>query len=170
MLTVCYKNNYAVCVYKRQGDANLHKVEKPKITSVVMNKEDISEFKKKWDEMPQDSLTPKFIDFNKDITHLKLSKADVPFDYIKNDVNRTFTLNYIFDMGTDNIRDLGLAINYLEYLGYNRCSTEDMKKEFYKYGLSFSVNSGRDRATVSLWAWKRTWKTGCLCLKAFWLV
>lgn len=144
-----YKNNYAVC-YKRQGDANLHKVEKPKITSVVMNKEDISAFKKSWDNLPQPSLTPKFIDFSKDITHLKLSNGIVPFDYIKNDVNRTFSLTYIFDMGTDNIRDLGLAINYLEYLGTDKYSAEDLKKEFYKYGLSFSVNSGRDRATISL--------------------
>ncbi|MES2621809.1 MAG: insulinase family protein [Bacteroidota bacterium] len=144
-----YKNNYAVC-YKRQGDANVHKVEKPQITSVVMNKEDISPFKKDWEAMPQPSLTPKFIDFDKDITHLKLTKGDVPFDYIRNDVNKTFSMNYIFDMGTDNIRELGLAIGYLEYLGTNEYSAEQLKTEFYKLGLSFGVNTGRDRVYVSL--------------------
>lgn len=144
-----YKNNYAVC-YKRQGEATVHKVEKPAITSVVMNKEDMSAYKKSWDEMEQPSITPKFIDFDKDITHLKLAKGDVTFDYIKNEVNRTFNLSYIFDMGTDNIRDLGLAVSYLEYLGTDKYSAEDLKKEFYKLGLSFAVNSGRDRATISL--------------------
>lgn len=144
-----YTNAYAVC-YKRQGDANLHKVEKPKITSVVMNKEDASGFKTKWDAMPQPSLTPRFLDFQKDITHLKLANGTVPFDYIKNDVNQTFGLNYIFDMGTDNVRDIGLAIGYLEYLGTDKYSAEDLKKEFFKLGLKFSVNSSRDRVTVSL--------------------
>lgn len=144
-----YNNNYAVS-YKRQGDADVHKVEKPKITSVVMNKADISEYKKKWEALPQPSLTPKFLDFDKDINHLKLAKAEVPFDYIKNDVNKTFSLNYLYDMGTDNVRELGLAISYLEYLGTNKYSAEDLKKEFYKLGLTFGVNSGRDRVYVSL--------------------
>ena len=144
-----YKNNYAVC-YKRQGEAVVHKVEKPRITSVEMNKESISDYKKTWDEMPQPSLTPKFLDFDKDIAHLKLAKGDVVFDYIKNDINKTFSLNYIYDMGTDNIRDLGLAISYLEYLGTDKYSAEDLKKEFYKLGLTFAVNPGRDRVYVSL--------------------
>lgn len=144
-----YKNNYAAC-YKRQGEASVHKVEKPKITSVEMNKEEISAYKKQWDEMAQPSLTPKFIDFDKDINHSKLAKGDVVFDYIKNDVNKTFSLNYIYDMGTDNIRDLGLAISYLEYLGTDKYSSEDLKKEFYKLGLTFAVNPGRDRVYVSL--------------------
>lgn len=144
-----YKNNYAVC-YKRQGEAMVHKVEKPKITSVVMNKDDVSPFKKAWDAMPQTQLTPKFIDFAKDITHLKLAKGDVTFDYVKNDINKTFSLNYIFDMGTDNVRELGTAIGYLEYLGTDKYTAEQLKTEFYKLGLSFSVNPGRDRVSVSL--------------------
>lgn len=144
-----YRNNYVVS-YKRQGEANVHKVEKPKITSVVMNKDDVSSFKKKFDDMPQPSLTPKFLDFDKDILHLKLGGGEVPFDYIKNDINKTFNLNYIFDMGTDHIRELGLAINYLEYLGTDKYSAEDLKKEFYKLGLTFGVNSGTDRVYVSL--------------------
>ena len=144
-----YKNNYAVC-YKRQGDATVHKVEKPKITAVVMNKEVESDFKKKWDAMPQPSIKPKFIDFDKDITHLKLAKGNVPFDYIRNDVNKTFSLNYIFDMGTDNIRDLGVAVSYLQYLGTDKYSVDQLKIEFYKLGLSFSVNNSRDRISISL--------------------
>lgn len=144
-----YQNNYAVC-YKRQGEAKVHKVEKPKITPVEMNKGDMSAYKKTWDAMPQPEIAPKFIDFDKDITHLHLAKANVAFDYIKNDVNKTFSLNYIFDMGTDNIRDLGLAVNYLEYLGTDKYSAEALKTEFYKLGLSFSVNTGRDRVYVSL--------------------
>lgn len=144
-----YQNNYAVC-YKRLGEAKGYKVEKPKITPVVMNKDAISAFKEKWDAMPQPAIEPHFLDFNRDITHLKLDKGNVPFDYIRNDINKTFSLNYIFDMGTDNIRELGVAVNYLEYLGTDKYSAEQLKTEFYKLGLSFSVNTGRDRVYVSL--------------------
>ncbi len=144
-----YGNNYAVC-YKRLGEANVHKVEKPQITPVVMNKEDVSPFKASWDQMPQPSITPKFLDFNKDIIHLKMDKGGIPVDYIYNDVNQTFSLSYIFDMGTDNIRELGLALSYLEYLGTDKYTAEQLKMEFYKLGLSFEVNSGRDRVYVTL--------------------
>jgi predicted Zn-dependent peptidase len=146
---VMYGNNYAVS-YKRTGEAKVHKVEKPTITSVVMNKEDISSFKKEWDEQPQPSLKPKFIDFDKDIKKGALAKGGVTVDYIKNEVNNTFQMSYIFDMGTDNIRELKLAIDYLEYLGTDKYSAEQLKTEFYKLGLSFGVDASRDRATISL--------------------
>lgn len=144
-----YSNNYAVC-FKELGEAKVHKVEKPQITAVVMNKEDVSDFKKKWDAIPQPSLSPKFIDFNKDILHQKIGRGTIPFDYIKNDVNKTFQLVYIFDMGTDNIRELGLAINFLEYLGTDKYTAEELTSEFYKLGLNFSVSPGRDRVTITL--------------------
>lgn len=143
-----YRNNYAVS-YKRQGDAKVHKVEKPEITSVVMNKEADSKYKQEWDKMDQPSIKPKFIDFQKDITHLSL-EGGIPFDYIRNDLNQLFLVNYIFDMGTDNIRNLGLAISYLEYLGTNKYTAEQLKEEFYKLGVSFNVTPGRDRVFVSL--------------------
>jgi predicted Zn-dependent peptidase len=143
-----YGNNHAVS-YKSLGEAKVHKVEKPKITAVTMNKDVESDFKKKWDMKEELESAPRFLDFSKDITHLKLAD-DVVFDYVKNDVNKTFELNYIFDMGTDNIRQLGLAVQYLEYLGTNKYSAEQLKTEFYKLGLGFSVNTGRDRVYVSL--------------------
>lgn len=142
-----YKDN-AVC-YKKQGDAKTHKVEKPQITSISMVKDRDSDFKKEWDRIEQTKIDPKFIDFNNDITH-KTLKGTIPFDYIKNTVNKTFSLYYIFDMGTDNMRELGLAISYLEYLGTSKYTPEALKMEFYKLGLSFSVSSSRDRVYVNL--------------------
>lgn len=144
-----YKNNYAVS-YKRQGEATVHKVDKPQITDLKMDKESISAFKKSWDSMPQPPIKPRFLDFDKDIQHAQLKNGPLTFDYIKNDENGLFSLNYLFDMGTDNIRELGLAVNYLDYLGTDKHSAGELKTEFYKLGLSFSVNSGRDRVSVSL--------------------
>ena len=143
-----YGKNYAVC-YKRMGEPSLFKVDKPTITPVVLNKDSVSAFRRGIIAMPFAKLEPKFLDFATDIKHSKLAKG-VPVDYIRNDVNKTFSMNYIFDMGTDNDKRLGLAFDYLPYLGTDKYNAAQLKQEFYKLSLSFSVNSSRDQVYVTL--------------------
>ena len=143
-----YGTNYAVC-YKRMGEPKLFKVEKPTITPVVLNKDSVSAFRAHIDSIPFGKAVPKFCDFANDIQHGKLSKG-VQVDYIRNDVNKTFSMNYIFDMGTDNNKKLGLAFDYLPYLGTDKYNAAQLKQEFYKLGLSFGVNSSRDQVYITL--------------------
>lgn len=143
-----YGNNYAVC-YKRMGAPSLFKVEKPQITPVFLNKEAVSDFRKNIDSMKSENIPAKFCDFKNDIQHTQLKKG-VQVDYIKNELNKTFSLSYIFDMGTDNNKLLGLAFDYLPYIGTDKYSAAQLKQEFYKLGLSFSVNSSRDQVYVTL--------------------
>jgi len=143
-----YGNNYAVC-YKRMGEPQLFKVEKPQITPVVLNKDSVSAFRAHIDSIPFGKGEAKFCDFANDIKHGKLAKG-VQVDYIHNDVNKTFSVNYIFDMGTDNNKKLGLAFNYLPYLGTDKYDAAQLKQEFYKLALVFRVNSSRDQVYVTL--------------------
>lgn len=71
-------------------------------------------------------------------------------DYVHNDLNKTFKLNYIFDMGTDNDSLLGLAIDFLPYMGTKKYNAAELKQEFYKLGLVFDVSSSRDQVYISL--------------------
>ncbi len=143
-----FGSNYAVC-YKRMGEPKLFKVDKPTITPVVLNKDSVSEFRKRIDAIPFGKGEARFCDFAKDIKHAKLAKG-TEVDYIRNDINKTFSMNYIFDMGTDNNKQLGLAFTYLPYLGTDKYDAAQLKQEFYKLGLSFSVNSSRDQVYVTL--------------------
>lgn len=144
-----YKNNYVV-VYKRIGeDKNIHKVEKPQITPVVMNRDTQSAFVARFDSLQSGRLSPVFIDY-KTAIQTEPFKEDVEFNYVKNDLNELFELYYILDMGTDNDRDLGLAIRYLPYLGTDKYSAADLQKEFFKNGLSFDVSSAKDQVYVTL--------------------
>lgn len=143
-----YGDNYAVC-YKRMGQPSLFKVEKPHITPVVLNKDSVSKFRKDVADMPFSKLEPKFADFSKDIQHSHMAKP-VVVDYIHNDLNKTFELHYIYDMGTDNDKKLGLAFDFLPYLGTDKYDAAQLKQEFYKLGLRFSVNSSRDQVYVTL--------------------
>lgn len=144
-----FKNNYVV-VYKKQGDDNdVLKIDKPLISKIPINRNDQSEFNKKISAMPEVRLQPVFLDFKKDVQKLTL-KSGLDYYYTKNEMNPTFDLYYIFDMGTQHNKKLGMAVRYLKYLGTNKYSAAQLKEEFYKLGLNFNVFTSADRVYVSL--------------------
>lgn len=143
------KNNY-VTIYKRQGeDPNVLKMQKPAITEVPIDRSKQSDFYKMFEKVPETRLSPVFLDFAKDIEKKNLRK-DIDFYYTHNKENATFDLYYILDMGTANNRKVGMAVRYLQYLGTNKYTAEQLKQEWYKLGLTFNVQPGLDRIYVSL--------------------
>jgi len=148
-----------VAVYKKQGPSMAVSVEKPEITPVSINREDKSSFYKSFDTIPSSRIQPQFVDYKAVISEEELSNG-LEFSYVKNKANDLFNLVYIFDMGSDNDKDLALAIEYLPYLGTANLTAEDLQKEFYKLGLDFSVNSGSDQVRVSLSGLNESFKQG----------
>jgi len=142
-----YKENYVVS-YKRIGTSDRHSVPKPKITSVEVDRDSKSEFYTAFETVTSKRLTPKFVDYDKDLTKSNLD--EVAFAYVKNEHNQIFNLYYLFDVGTQTDKELGLAIEYLPYLGTSKYSAEDLKKEFYRYGLEFGVSAGSDQVSIYL--------------------
>jgi zinc protease len=144
-----YKENYVV-VYKRTGkDENALKVEKPAITKVSLNKESKSPFHEGILANKVERLKPVFLDFEKDIQKLTMNK-DVEILYTRNEENDLFMMYYIVDAGTNSDTRLPLAVEYLDYLGTDKLSPEDVKKEFYKLGTNFGVFAGEDRTYIYL--------------------
>lgn len=144
-----FKNNYVVS-YKRLGtDKTIHKVDKPQITPVVMNRDTQSAFVAKFDSIKSERIAPVFVDYKKEIGTGAL-KNGIEFSYVKNQFNELFELYYILDMGADNNRELALAVKYLPYLGTDKYSAADLQKEFFKKGLSFDVSSSKDQVYVTL--------------------
>jgi predicted Zn-dependent peptidase len=144
-----YKENYVV-VYKKAGtDTSIEKVNKPKISPVSVNREAQSDFYKNITEAKTPKIEPVFVNFEKDITFDKLT-TDIPIHYKKNKSNELFSLKYLFDFGSDADLELDLAIDYLEYLGNDKYSAEELKKEFYKLGCSYSVFASGEKVYVSL--------------------
>ncbi|MBU0486564.1 MAG: insulinase family protein [Bacteroidetes bacterium] len=145
-----FKDNNYVVVYKRVGkDESIKKIKKQKITPVKVNREMQSDFLKGIEDAKIDEIEPVFLDFDKDIQKLKI-KSDIEVLYTPNIENKTFELYYVYEMGSNHDKLLPLAIDYLEYLGTSKFSPEDVKKEFYKLGTSFSVFNSDDQVYVSL--------------------
>ena len=144
-----YHENYVV-VYKKQGtDSSIEKVNKPQISPVSVNREAQSDFFKNITEEKTPKIDPVFVDFKKDLTFDKLT-VGIPIHYKKNESNELFSLKYLFDFGSDADLELGIAIDYLKYLGNDKYSAEELKKEFYKLGCSYSVYASREKVYVSL--------------------
>lgn len=144
-----YKDNY-VAVYKRNGkDPNALKVTKPSITKVTLNKEDKSPFHQKLTDNPVDKLKPVYLDYKKDVTTLKMNK-DVEVLYTPNNENDLFTLYYLSDVGTNNNPKMNMAVEYLQYIGTEDLTAEELQKEFYKLGCSFNVFASGDQTYVYL--------------------
>ena len=141
--------NY-VAVYKRTGkDPNARKVEKPAITPVPVNRDLQSEFYQTVMAGKTPELKPVFLDYKKDVGQTRI-KNDIPVYFTRNQENGLFNLYYVLETGTNNNPKLGLAINYLKYLGNDQFPAEELQKEFYKLGCSFDVFSSQEQVYVSL--------------------
>lgn len=162
-----YQNNYVV-TYKRKGeDKSIVKVKNPGITPVNLNRGKSSEFITEFSKKKSAPLQPKFVDYKTAIKELK-TKNDISVSYVENKNNDLFDLNIIFDMGKDNDKKLSLAAGYLEFLGTDKYSAEDIKKEFYKLGVDYYVSAQDDKTYVGLRGLKENLPKGLELLEHLW--
>ena len=145
-------DNYAV-IYKRQGkDPNEKKIDKPQITPIAMNRDTASAFLRQIQTEAANAapIEPVFLDYTKDLTQLTAKNGTIPVLYKQNEENDIFQLVYYFDMGAEQDRYLGMAAQYLEYLGTSDMTPEQVKQAFYRMACSFGVSSGQRRTYVTL--------------------
>ncbi len=143
-----FRDNFCV-VYKRVGeDPSLHKVNKPEITPIDIERDKQSKFAEEFSAMKESRLEPKFLDYQNDIHHSQM--GELPFKHITNTSNDLFQMMYIFEMGSDHDKELAFAIEYLPFLGTSEYSAEALSKEFFKLGVSFDVFVSNDRIYVTL--------------------
>ena len=141
-------NNYVV-VYKKQGQrTNVEKIEKPAITPVETNADKQSAFVKMVNDMPSTPVSPVFLDYNKDLQKSKLGKAEVL--YVQNKDNDLYRLRFRYKIGYLNDLKMPLAADYIEFLGTDKKSAEQISKEFYKIASSFRISVGEEYTTVTI--------------------
>ncbi|WP_405604419.1 M16 family metallopeptidase [Polaribacter sp. Asnod1-A03] len=162
-----YKDNY-VLTYKRKGeDKNIVKVANPGITPVNLNRDKSSEYITEFNKIEAEPLQPQFVDYKEAIKETNMEN-NIKVSYVLNEKNDLFDLNIIFDMGSDTDKKLTLAAGYLEYLGTDKYTNEELKKEFYKLGISYYVNTARDRTYVGLNGLKENLPKGLELLEHLW--
>lgn len=153
-----FDNNY-VAVNKRIGEKDIHKVDKPQITPIAINREESSAFFTMIDTMESMRLEPQFIDYSSAIQKASIANK-VPLLYVKNEVNELYTMNYLLDIGKNHDKKVALAVDYLPYLGTNDMSPAEVQKELFKLGVSFDVYTSSDQSYITLTGLEETFEEG----------
>ena len=142
-------NNYAI-VYKRQGeDTTVQKISAPKITPIVTNRDAQSDFLLDIQKTAVKPIEPVFVNFDKDMSRFDLAEG-VNVLYKKNELNDIFQLSFVYNTGTEDDPALGMAFDYLSYLGTADKTAEEIAAKMYGLACSFRTRSGSNQTTVSI--------------------
>ena len=144
-----FNDNY-VAVYKRQGaDDNQKKIDKPAITPIPANRDYVSDFVKEVQESEVPAIQPRFVDFKNDLT-FGTTEAGLPYVYVQNKENGRFMLSFRYEFGEESDLRYGMAAQYLEYLGTDELTNEEIKQQFYKLACDYFINVGNRNITITL--------------------
>lgn len=140
-------DSYAI-VYKREGeDKTQKKIEKPHITPIETNRDAASQYLTDVQNTEVAPIEPVFIDFEKDMAVTNMN-GNISVLYKKNEVNDLFSLIYLYDFGTAGDPEIDMAVNYMELLGTDTESLEEIQRELYAIACSFDIVAASDRTYV----------------------
>lgn len=141
--------NYVI-VYKRQGtDTTVQKIEKPSITPIPTNNDKQSAFFQQALKVEAAPIQPRFIDFAKDLVRKDLD-ATTRLLYKQNNDDDLFTLAFDFSVGHEQLRNLRVASDLIEYAGTKTMTANDIKKAFYGLACDFNVQVSTDHTRFTL--------------------
>lgn len=141
--------NY-VYVNKLQGnDPNIQRIEKPEITPVQSNRDAKSDFLNNIAANEPAPIEPVFINYDSDITKAE-SANGLPILCKRNETNRLFELNYVYEMGSNASKLLPIVSNYSSYIGTGDLTPDQVQSAFYALGCSFNLGCGQNKFYISL--------------------
>ena len=151
-----FGDNY-VTVFKKQGvDSTIKKIDKPAITPIPTNRDYVSQFVKDIQNTEVKPIEPRFVDFKKDLTfgdfksQISNLQSQIPYIYVQNKENGRFQMSFRYEFGNEADLRYGYAANYLDYLGTDSLSAEQIKQQFYKLACNYSIQVGDRTLTVTL--------------------
>lgn len=138
------------CVKKLQGeDTSIKKIEKPAITPIPSNRDYVSKFLEEIAASEVAPIEPKFVNYETDLVKAETTNK-LPLLYKKNETNNLFTLNYLYEFGQSADNRFDIATEYIDLLGTDTQSAEELKKQFYKLACNYSISVRAEEMTVSL--------------------
>ncbi|MBR1873206.1 MAG: insulinase family protein [Bacteroidales bacterium] len=142
-------NNYAL-VYKHIGeDKSIRKIEAPKITPIVTNRDKESAFLREVADSKVKPIEPVFVDYSKDMSVAEACGMELLYKH--NDYNDLSSVSFVFDKGLLDNPALSMAFNYLGYLGTPTVSAEEFAVRMYSLACTWAprVTDGSVRISVS---------------------
>ncbi|MXS71693.1 insulinase family protein [Flavobacteriaceae bacterium W22] len=143
-----FRDNYVVINKEKGINDKLLRVENPGITPVKINRDAQSNFLLEILNDKKEDIQPEYIDYQKEISTDVIK--DKKLSFVENKYNDIAQLHFIFPMGSDHDRKLGISTQLIQYLGTEKFSPDDLKKEFFKIGITHDFKTTSDQLTISL--------------------
>ena len=135
---------------KVKGSYPKDKVAAPKFDPIVpKHAGEKSEYAKKLEEMPVGDKQPRLLDFAADVEKIKLGDK-VTLYYKPNEVNDLFSLTLQVDEGFNEDPKIPFVASFLNTIGTDSLSIQQLSKAWQNLGTSFSVGSGNHNFTMSM--------------------
>lgn len=144
-----YFNSPYVVAYRRNGDYTPPSVAKPEFDKIDIDRTRQSDFAKSVLGMDSSPIEPTFVEEGRDYQVMELRKG-VRLFYSKNPVNDLFTLSRVYEMGTQQMRGLGLASALLDKSGTANFSPEKLKTRWYQLASNFGLSAGEFQTLVGI--------------------
>ena len=138
-----YFNNNYLYVTKTTGKYPKDNLPKPPFEPVVPRHADsASVYARELEEMPEQEVKPRFVDFEKDVRQVALDSL-VTLYTTPNPLNDIFTLSVVYGIGTLERPELSQLAFYLQLLGTDSMPFERFRNRLQAIGstLTFDVNS-----------------------------
>lgn len=144
-----FTDGYAT-IFKKQGvDTLQKKIDKPAITPIPTNRDQMSQFVRDIQNAQVEPIQPQFLDYQRDLTVGNVKKG-LPLLYKKNVDNQLFNLVFRYEFGQEDDNRYDIASDYLDYVGTDQMTAADIKQQFYKLACNYSVNVNSDNISISL--------------------
>ena len=138
--------NYAIA-YKHIGeDKSIKKIDAPRITPIVTNRDKQSAFLADIAASEVAPIEPVFVDYAKDMTVADCNGLQLL--YKKNEKNDIATLTFRYDRGSDNDPLLELAASYFDYLGTPERSAAEIASEMYGLACGYGLQVGGNTTNI----------------------
>ncbi len=143
-------HSYAVS-YKRFGEnTSRQEIAKPLITPIKMNRDTVSEFVRRIQNLNPTPIEPQFVDFNATLEKFQLREG-VNVILSKNPINSLFRVEYVFDFGTSSSKLIGLGADYLQFLSSDSMSLQQFNDRLYSLAAGYSLSAEEDQTTLAVW-------------------
>ena len=138
--------NYAVAFKHIGEDTTIKKIDAPRITPIVTNRDKQSAFLADISASEVAPIEPVFVDYERDLTVSEWK--GLPLLYKKNDKNDIATLTFRYDRGSNVDPVLALAASYFDYLGTKDMSAKEIASKMYSLACNYRVQVGETTTNI----------------------
>ena len=143
-----FENNY-VAVYRIDAQHEVPPVDKPRIDPVTIDPTRQSEFASQVLTMDYSEIEPSFVETDTDYRVVEFADG-VELYYAPNPLNDLFSLSINVEVGSEEIKKLGLSAALMDVAGTQNLSNEELQKEWYRMGSEFRFGSGENSSVIAV--------------------